>query len=140
MHWLQCKNVYWYYPDHSTQNKYKDGPPKSQQSFTIYIINKPNIDNTKHKLSRSISLYNECYFFSRIKPTSRGGSRRAPPLKLEKISFFGVKSWFFTRNTPKIFAPPSAIGKNKIFWSKIVIFHTKYPNNFRASLRSAQFF
>jgi hypothetical protein len=27
-----------------------------------------------------------------------------------------------------------------IFWRKIVIFHTKYPNKFRASLRSAQFF
>ena len=26
-----------------------------------------------------------------------------------------------------------------IFWRKIVIFHTKYPNNVRASLRSAQF-
>jgi hypothetical protein len=25
-----------------------------------------------------------------------------------KTWFFGVKSWFFTRNTPKIFAPPSA--------------------------------
>jgi hypothetical protein len=34
---------------------------------------------------------------------------RAPlPLKLEKIWFFGVKSWFFTRNTPTIFAPRSA--------------------------------
>ena len=32
------------------------------------------------------------------------------------------------------------IGKNMIFWRKIVIFHTKYPKNFRASLRSAQFF
>jgi hypothetical protein len=42
-----------------------------------------------------------------------GGTRRAPPLKLEKIRFFGPK---------------------------IVIFHTKYPKNFRASLRSAQFF
>ena len=31
-----------------------------------------------------------------------------PPLKLEKIWFFGVKSWFFTRNTQTIFAPPSA--------------------------------
>ena len=29
------------------------------------------------------------------------------PLHLEKIWFFCVKSWFFTRNTPKIFAPPS---------------------------------
>ena len=27
-----------------------------------------------------------------------------------------------------------------IFWRKIVIFHTKYPKKFRASLRSAQFF
>jgi hypothetical protein len=52
----------------------------------------------------------------------------------------GVKSWFFTRNTPNIFAPPSAIGKNMIFWRKIVIFRTQYPKNFRASLRSAQFF
>jgi hypothetical protein len=30
-------------------------------------------------------------------------------------------------------------GKNIIFWRKIVIFHTKYPKNVRASLRSAQF-
>ena len=36
-------------------------------------------------------------------------------------------------------APPK-IGKNMIFWRKIVIFHTKYPNNFRASLHSALFF
>jgi hypothetical protein len=32
-------------------------------------------------------------------------------------------------------APPK-IGKNMIFWRKIVIFHTKYPKNFRASLRN----
>ena len=37
-------------------------------------------------------------------------------------------------------ARPSKIGKNKKCWRKIVIFHTKYPKNFRASLRSAQFF
>ena len=37
-------------------------------------------------------------------------------------------------------SPPPKIGKNKIFWRKIVIFHTKYPKNFSASLRSAQFF
>ena len=36
--------------------------------------------------------------------------------------------------------PPSPkIGKNMIFLRKIVIFHRKYPNNFRASLRSARF-
>jgi hypothetical protein len=37
-------------------------------------------------------------------------------------------------------APSPKIGKNMIFWLKIVIFHTKYPKTFRASLRSAQFF
>jgi hypothetical protein len=37
-------------------------------------------------------------------------------------------------------ALPPKIGKNMIFWRKIVIFHTKYPKNVRASLRSAQFF
>jgi hypothetical protein len=30
--------------------------------------------------------------------------------ELKKIRFFGVKSWFFTRNTPKSFTPPSARG------------------------------
>ena len=33
-------------------------------------------------------------------------------------------------------APPPKIGKNMIFWRKIVIFHTKYPKNVRASLRN----
>ena len=33
---------------------------------------------------------------------------RPPPKIGKKIWFFGVKSWFFRRNTPKIFAPPSA--------------------------------
>ena len=32
------------------------------------------------------------------------------------------------------------VGKNMIFWRKIVIFHTKYPKNFRASLRSSILF
>jgi hypothetical protein len=35
---------------------------------------------------------------------------------------------------------PPKIGKNKICWRKIVIFHTKYPKKIRSSLRSAQFF
>ena len=35
---------------------------------------------------------------------------------------------------------PPKIGKNMICWHKIVIFHTKYPKIYRASLRSAQFF
>ena len=35
---------------------------------------------------------------------------------------------------------PHKIGKNMIFLRKFVIFHPKYPQNFRASLRSARFF
>ena len=31
--------------------------------------------------------------------------------------------------------PPPKIGKNMIFWRKILIFHTKYQKKFRASLR-----
>ena len=41
---------------------------------------------------------------------------------------------------PRRAPPPPKIGKNMIFWRKIVISHTKYPKNFRASHRSAQFF
>jgi hypothetical protein len=37
-------------------------------------------------------------------------------------------------------APPNKIGKNMIVWHIIVIFHTKYPKQFRASLCSARFF
>ena len=33
-------------------------------------------------------------------------------------------------------AHPPKIWKNKIFWHKIVIFHTKYPKNFHSSLRN----
>ena len=32
--------------------------------------------------------------------------------------------------------PRPKIEKNMIFWRKIVIFHTNYPNYFRASLRN----
>jgi hypothetical protein len=32
--------------------------------------------------------------------------------------------------------PPPKTGKNKIFLHNIVLFHTKYPKNFRASLRN----
>ena len=37
-------------------------------------------------------------------------------------------------------ALPPKIGKDVIFLRKMLIFHTKYPKIFRASLRSAQFF
>jgi hypothetical protein len=70
--------------------------------------------NSNHTLNFSCG-----YWFLMLYVQCRGGFRGghtrrvAPPLKLEKIWFFGVKSWFF---------------------------HTKYPKNVRASLCSAQFF
>jgi hypothetical protein len=36
--------------------------------------------------------------------------------------------------------PSLKLEKNMIFWHKIVIFHTKYPKHYRASLHSVQFF
>ena len=36
--------------------------------------------------------------------------------------------------------PPPKIGKNMMFWHKIVIFHTKYPNKICTSLRSGSIF
>jgi hypothetical protein len=45
----------------------------------------------------------------------------------------------YTGADPEVGAPgarPPKIGKNMIFWRKIVIFHTKHPKNFRASLRN----
>ena len=38
---------------------------------------------------------------------TQGRIQAHTPLKLEKIRFFGIKSWFFTRNTPTNFTPPS---------------------------------
>ena len=35
---------------------------------------------------------------------------------------------------------PLKLEKSMIYWRKIVIFHTEYPKNVRASLRSSQFF
>jgi hypothetical protein len=62
--------------------------------------------------------------------------------------------YYFSKSTKEVFsagadlgegapdAPPTPLNWKKIwfFWRKIVIFHTKYPNNFRASLRSTLFF
>ena len=59
----------------------------------------------------------------------------------QTLRYSCVQAWIcrggFKGNAPG--APPK-IGKNMIFLLKIVIFHTKYPNNFRAFLRSARFF
>ena len=84
-------------------------------------------------LVHKTSLNPPCLLWNSVILYREGGGAPgvSPPPKIgKKIWFFGVKSWFFIPNTPIIFAPPSAIGKNMIFWRKIVIFPTKYPNNF----------
>jgi hypothetical protein len=72
--------------------------------------------------------------------SSAGADPGGAPPKIGKNMIFWRKMVIFHTKYPKHFAPPSAIGKNMIFWRKIVIFHTKYPKNFRASLRSAHLF
>ena len=42
--------------------------------------------------------------YNNLQGRIQGGKRQ-----VKKIWFFGIKSRFFTRNTPKIFAPPSAL-------------------------------
>ena len=69
-----------------------------------------------------------------------GRTRRAPPPKIGKNMIFLAQNRDFLHEIPPKFRAPPKIGKIRFFWRKIVIFHTKYPNNFRAALRSAQFF
>ena len=61
-----------------------------------------------------------------------GGGARAPgappPPKIGKNMMFWRKIVIFHTKYPKNFAPPSAMGKNMIFWRIIVIFHTKFPH------------
>jgi hypothetical protein len=52
----------------------------------------------------------------------------------------GHKQQGYIQGAHPLSPPPPKIGKNMIFWRKIVIFHTKYTKNVHASLRSAQFF
>jgi hypothetical protein len=59
------------------------------------------------------------------------------------LLLLGIKYYYPTQGriqgggggAPSARAPPK-IEKKKIFWRKIVIFHTKYPKYFRASLRN----
>ena len=91
-----------WYIDHSLLSKY----------VHLYIIQwKIGCKSTSITLcnNRRSHNFNKNFIIHHDQGRIQGGrTRRAPPLKLEKIWFFGVKSWFFTRNTPKIFAPPSA--------------------------------
>jgi hypothetical protein len=61
-------------------------------------------------------------------------------VKSKIIKWVFVVSPLSTHQDQGRIPPPSAIEKNMIFWRKIMIFHTKYPKNIRASLSPAQFF
>jgi hypothetical protein len=77
-----------------------------------YIMNKLHTLQLYHEKVTYLNVSWTSYIPYSYRGGSRGGGAPGapppPPLKSEKIWFFGVKSWFFTRNTPKIFAPPSA--------------------------------
>ena len=49
-------------------------------------------------------------------------------------------SWKMQGRIQGAHTPPLKLEKIRFFWHKIVIFHTKCPKNFHASLRSVQFF
>jgi hypothetical protein len=70
-------------------------PPSGSAPVLVYLL-------FSYLLSTMVSDH------SKFTPSSGADPGGAPPLKLEKIWFFGVKSWFFTRNTPRILALPSA--------------------------------
>jgi hypothetical protein len=58
------------------------------------------------KLQKNMIFWRIIVIFTRNTKIPQQFSRLPP--QLEKIRFFDVKSWFFTQNTPTIFAPPSA--------------------------------
>ena len=98
----------------SQQLLHTDEPMLSIQDHTLNFGEKKSFGHLQacgHFHFRSVSYTHWCRYSRRIRGGSRGGGAHpaGAPLKLEKIWFFGVKSWFF---------------------------HTKYPKNFRASLRN----
>jgi hypothetical protein len=78
-------------------------------------------------------VFRERHFLSKMKRKSRDWE-----LTLELSCHAGCSTAVGKPRTDSRGAPdarPPKIGKNMIFWCKIVIFHTKYPKNFRASFR-----
>ena len=90
-----------YYTDRSVPIiSYAYTIPTASKMFNYkHLLHDLNIDDFKSKLP-------DCRCGSR--GSAPGALLPLPPLKLEKIWFVCVKSWFFTRNTPTMFAPPSA--------------------------------
>jgi hypothetical protein len=70
--------------------------------------------------------------FKKRKSTGKSGFC----ILMRKTFFNGFSRIKKTQGRTQPPPPPPKIGKNMIFWCKIVIFHTKYSKNFRASLRN----
>ena len=73
-------------------------------------VGKPRTDSRGAPGARSPKIGKNMIFWRKIVifHTKYPKNFRASFRKWKKIWFFCVKSWFFTRNTPKFFAPPSA--------------------------------
>ena len=106
----------------SVNVQFKNGLPKKLNHY--FFCKYMTLQGQQFDKSKMIKVISHQFWMKKIFPwkfnleyggtqgrIQRGRTLRASPLKLEKIRFFGVKSWFFTRNTPQIFAPPSAVGK-----------------------------
>jgi hypothetical protein len=116
----------------------------------LYLLFKLIVIDFNEVILKYIKIYHSSFFFTHLYIKKKIHSENKSSIYTEKYIFdtyiFGtdyIILWSAgadpgggggTRR-----APPK-IGKNKIFWRKIVIFHKKYPKIFRASLRSVQFF
>ena len=89
-------------------------------------------------------------FLTMIIEESRGGFRggggggghlaRAPPKIWKNMIFFGVKSWFFTWNTPKISRAPPKIGKIFFFFVNSWFFTRNTPKMFAPPFSRRNFY
>jgi hypothetical protein len=71
----------------------------------------------------------------------QGGGAPSAPLKIgNNYDFFGLKIVIFHTKYLKNFRASHGNRKKYDFWREIVIFHTECPKIVRASLRSAPFF
>ena len=70
--------------------------------FCRRIVKARKVDRVLHNVLCIVTLSIVIYV------DNKGGSREGAHPARAPLNFFGVKSWFFTRNTPKSFAPPSA--------------------------------
>ena len=75
----------------------------------LYRVHLRKNFHRKCNFSRKIKICRKIIFVKRAAvSTVKVNTRRPPPQIRINMIFLCVKSWFFTRNTPNIFAPPSA--------------------------------